>query len=109
MHRHGMAFSAAALILLVDPSGVGRAAGPDLEAGQALAKKHCGNCHAVGPTGESRLKAAPPFRDIAKRYSVWNLEEALAEGIVTGHAGDAAVRLQAGPDHRSARLHGDAR
>jgi mono/diheme cytochrome c family protein len=28
---------------------------------------------------------APPFRDLAKRYPVENLAEALAEGIVTGH------------------------
>lgn len=62
------------------------AEGPDLEAGKALADKHCGHCHAIGPVGSSRLPAAPPFRDIADRYSVWNLEEALAEGIVTGHA-----------------------
>lgn len=62
------------------------AAGQDLEAGKALAEKHCGQCHATGPIGDSRLPAAPALRDIAKRYSVWNLEEALAEGIVTAHA-----------------------
>jgi mono/diheme cytochrome c family protein len=62
------------------------AAEPDLEAGKALAERYCGNCHAVGPIGDSRLPAAPPLRDVAERYSVWNLEEALAEGIVTGHA-----------------------
>jgi cytochrome c len=28
---------------------------------------------------------APPFRDLAKRYPIENLAEALAEGIVTGH------------------------
>jgi mono/diheme cytochrome c family protein len=63
-----------------------QAEGPNLEAGKALAEKHCATCHAVGPIGASRLPAAPPFRDVAARYSVWNLEEALAEGIVTGHA-----------------------
>ena len=75
-----------AIAAAVAGSGAGHAAGPDLEAGKALAEKYCGNCHAVGPIGESRLAAAPPLREIANRYSVWNLEEALAEGIVTGHA-----------------------
>ncbi len=54
--------------------------------GRALADKLCARCHAVGATGESKLAKAPPFRVIANRYSVWTLQEALAEGLVTGHA-----------------------
>ena len=77
---------AAALACVVCAIWPAHAAGLDLEAGKVLAEKHCGSCHAVGPVGESRLPAAPPLRDVATRYSVWNLEEALAEGIVTGHA-----------------------
>jgi cytochrome c len=80
------AFGVAMLFLAVAVPGPTQGAEPDLEAGKALAEKHCGTCHAVGPVGDSRLPAAPPLRDVANRYSVWNLEEALAEGIVTGHA-----------------------
>jgi mono/diheme cytochrome c family protein len=57
----------------------------DLSAGRALAEKKCARCHAVAATDESKLKIAPPFRVIAGRYSVWGLQEALAEGIVVGH------------------------
>ena len=89
-HRFGVRpawlIALAAFTNLVCPGLLPAAAAQDLEAGKALAEKHCGTCHAVGPIGDSRLPAAPPFRDIAERYSVWNLEEALAEGIVTGHA-----------------------
>ena len=58
----------------------------DLNAGKLLAGKHCVRCHAIGPNGPSRLASAPTFRTIANRYSVWTLQESLAEGIVTGHA-----------------------
>ena len=43
-------------------------------------------CHAIGPSDKSKLPIAPPFRTIADRYSVWTLQESLAEGIVVGHA-----------------------
>ena len=33
----------------------------------------------------SPLKVAPPFRTLHERYPVESLEEALGEGIVTGH------------------------
>jgi mono/diheme cytochrome c family protein len=42
-------------------------------------------CHAVGKTGDSPLALAPPFRTLHDRYPVEDLEESLAEGIVTGH------------------------
>jgi len=64
-------------------------AGPDearLERGRAIAEKNCGRCHATGPTGESPLQPAPPFRALHERYPIENLAEALAEGIVTGHS-----------------------
>ena len=42
-------------------------------------------CHAIDKVSPSPLKIAPPFRDLHKKYPVESLEEALAEGIVTGH------------------------
>lgn len=57
----------------------------DLNKGHALAKKLCARCHAIDLKDASKLPTAPPFRILAARYSVWGLQEALAEGIVVGH------------------------
>jgi cytochrome c len=53
--------------------------------GRLLAERDCAVCHATGPSDHSPLAAAPPFRELHRRYDVENLAEALAEGIVTGH------------------------
>lgn len=53
--------------------------------GKQLAEELCSGCHAVGPTGESKLPNAPAFRTLAHKWPLEQLEEALAEGIVTGH------------------------
>jgi hypothetical protein len=39
----------------------------------------------VGKTGDSPAHGVPPFRVIAARGDVENLQEALAEGIMVGH------------------------
>ena len=57
----------------------------DVAAGHKLVEANCSRCHAIGKTGESPLAKAPPFREVVKRYPVEFLEEALVEGIVTGH------------------------
>ena len=36
-------------------------------------------------TGNSPHRQAPPFRDVVERYPVEDLEELLAEGIVSGN------------------------
>ena len=66
----------------------------DVEAGLAIAKMHCARCHSVDPDGPSPLSFAPPFRDLHKLYPVESLEEALAEGIVTGHADMPQFRFE---------------
>lgn len=53
--------------------------------GRTYAQAHCAKCHAIGRTGDSSFKAAPPFRTLHQRYPIESLGEALAEGIVTGH------------------------
>jgi cytochrome c len=53
--------------------------------GEILITKNCARCHAIGATGESTHKEAPPFRQVVTRYPLENLAEALAEGIVSGH------------------------
>lgn len=62
-----------------------RADDSDLKRGEELLRKNCARCHAIGRTGESPNKDAPTFRTLGQRYPVESLEEALGEGIVSGH------------------------
>jgi mono/diheme cytochrome c family protein len=54
-------------------------------AGAKLAEERCQKCHAIDATSTSLNKDAPPFRDLVGKWPAEDLEEALAEGIVTGH------------------------
>jgi mono/diheme cytochrome c family protein len=60
-------------------------AADDLKRGEGLLQRDCAKCHAVGRTGESPDKEAPPFRTLGKRYPIEALEEALGEGLMSGH------------------------
>ena len=53
--------------------------------GHDLVRKNCSACHAIGETGDSPLPLAPPFRTLSRKYPVEDLQESLAEGIVSGH------------------------
>jgi mono/diheme cytochrome c family protein len=53
--------------------------------GAALAQELCSRCHAVGPSGDSPVGDAPPFRQFAQMWPLEYLEEALGEGIMVGH------------------------
>ena len=57
---------------------------PDPEAGHLFAEAHCASCHAIGPTGQSPVRRAVPFRNLHEKYEVEGLGESLAEGIVVG-------------------------
>lgn len=59
----------------------------NIQAGHALAKARCSQCHSVERQGNSPLPAAPPFRTLATHYPLDSLQEALAEGIDVGHQG----------------------
>lgn len=61
------------------------AAGADVQRGKLIVETNCSACHAVGRTGASTHPDAPPFRTLSSRYPIDDLEEALAEGISTGH------------------------
>lgn len=74
------ALAGAVLIAAATPS-----AAADIRAGKALVAANCGGCHAIGGTGASPNPQAPPFREVMTRYPAADLEESLAEGIVTGH------------------------
>jgi cytochrome c len=56
-----------------------------LKQGEALVSKECARCHGVGRIDASRHPQAPPFRSLSKRYPIESLEEALGEGIISGH------------------------
>ena len=75
------------IILTLAPS---RASGdevlsPTAQRGLVIVRTNCSRCHAIGKAGDSPLPIAPPFRTLHQRYPVEDLEEPLAEGIVTGH------------------------
>ena len=56
-----------------------------LKRGEALLAKECSRCHATARTHECRHPQAPLFRTLAKRYPIESLEEALGEGLISGH------------------------
>ncbi len=64
-----------------------------VERGRTYAQAHCASCHAIGRTGESPLRTAPPFRQLHLHYPVQDLAESLAEGIVTAHPAMPSARL----------------
>ena len=66
-----------------------------LKRGEALLAKDCARCHATARTGESRHPQAPLFRALAKRYPIESLEEALGEGIISGHPDMPEFRFEA--------------
>ena len=83
---HSMWTAMAVAAIAVFSAHAAAAADGRLAKGEALLNKNCARCHAIGVTGESSHAKAPPFRQIVTRYPLDNLAEALAEGIVSGHA-----------------------
>lgn len=73
----------AALGLAVLAAAPAQAASP--ENGRALVQRNCAMCHAIGPRGDSPKRGAPRFRELHQRYPIEMIEEALAEGMLTGH------------------------
>jgi cytochrome c len=67
---------------------------PEAQRGYVFVRAHCASCQAIGKTGASPLAPAPPFRILHLRYPVESLEEALAEGITTGHPTMPEFRLE---------------
>jgi cytochrome c len=67
---------------------------PRAQRGLNFARTHCAQCHSLDKVSESPLKIAPPFRTLHQRYPVEALEEALGEGIVTGHPSMPEFRLE---------------
>ncbi len=75
-----------------------RADDGDAAKGLAILQKHCARCHGLRMTGNSPHPQAPPFRDVVERYPVEDLEESLAEGIVSGHPDNVGIHIRAEGD-----------
>ncbi|MGB3390686.1 MAG: cytochrome c [Pseudaminobacter sp.] len=73
----------AATLFVVSPV----AANDDRQLGYGgdVVEENCSRCHAVTMTDRSFHPDAPAFRSLSRRYPIEALEEALAEGISTGH------------------------
>jgi mono/diheme cytochrome c family protein len=69
---------------------------PRQQRGLTLAQANCARCHSIDKVTASPLKPAPPFRELHNHYPVESLEEALGEGIVTGHPNMPEFRLDPG-------------
>jgi cytochrome c len=85
--------SFSALIILIELTWPAMAQDGRAQRGRVFVQTNCAGCHAVGQSGMSPLAAAPPLRELHKRYPVENLAEAFAEGIVTGHPSMPEFRL----------------
>lgn len=85
-------FMAATAVVLLG-IGVANALDSAAQRGFTFAKANCAMCHAIGPVGDSPLPIAPQFRTLHESYPVETLEEAFAEGIVSGHPTMPQFRL----------------
>jgi cytochrome c len=90
------AFTRPAILLFLAVSIASPALAQSAQRGLVFARAHCASCHSIDKYGTSPLRIAPPFRDLHKRYAVERLEEALGEGIVTGHPTMPEFRLDPG-------------
>jgi mono/diheme cytochrome c family protein len=81
----GAAICAAASVLLAFAAPAFAQDAEAIARGEALLTKNCALCHAIGKTGDSPRADAPLFRTLGKKYPIEALEEALGEGLVSGH------------------------
>jgi len=85
----------AVLALTLAPQSLLAAAEGDAAKGRALLDANCARCHAIGPDDASKHDKAPPFREVVTRYPLQDLEESLAEGIMSGHPDMPEVSFKA--------------
>lgn len=55
--------------------------------GEALLRRNCGACHAVGPANQSPMPKAPAFRDLYARLAPKELETVILQGAVSHYPG----------------------
>ena len=69
---------------------------PAAQRGLVFVRTYCAHCHSIDKVSPSPLVTALPLRTLHERYPVENLEEPLAEGIITGHPSMPEFRLDPG-------------
>ena len=92
----GRRFNLVLALCLILPGVAAAQMSPSEQRGQTFVRANCSTCHAIDKLSASPLKIAPPFRDLHRRYPVESLQEALVEGIRTGHVNMPEFRLDAG-------------
>jgi cytochrome c len=85
LHVLGLVTIVAMLAFACLPAKSAEALSPAAQRGRVLVTNNCARCHSVDKYSASPVSIAPPFRTLHERYPVEDLEEPLAEGIVTGH------------------------
>lgn len=53
--------------------------------GHALLKEFCARCHAIGKSGRSPHRDAPPFRVLGRSFDLDQFQRLLERGISSGH------------------------
>ena len=94
--RVTLALVAGLMSLCPGAANAAEALSPAAQRGLTFVRTNCASCHSVSKVGGSPLAIAPPFRNLHLNYPVENLEEALGEGIVTGHPTMPEFRLDPG-------------
>ncbi len=71
---------------LTSASAIAGTAQPSqIREGLSIATQECSGCHAIGLTDASTNLAAPPLRDLYKRYAVDALREEFLKGYQVAH------------------------
>ncbi len=94
--RNILATSATISALLLSLARGEEALSPAAQRGLIFVRTHCAHCHSIDKVSPSPLVTALPLRTLHERYPVENLEEPLAEGIITGHPSMPEFRLDPG-------------
>lgn len=84
MNKPGPVICGIATIWMLLPA-TAAAQGDSIERGRLLVEANCARCHAIFADEKGGHPDAPAFATLSERYPVDALEEAFAEGIVTGH------------------------
>lgn len=89
---HTLAIKAATILMVA--AFATEASAQRAQRGVVIARTYCAKCHSIDKVSPSPLTVAPPFRDLHKKYPVEQLQEALAEGVVTGHPSMPEFRFE---------------
>jgi mono/diheme cytochrome c family protein len=81
-------------VMVLTAGSVVAAHAQNIQHGAEIARENCARCHSIAKSGASPFVQAPPFRLLHERYPVEALEEALGEGIFTGHPAMPEIQLE---------------